>query len=107
MRVDRAELPGGEIPLRPVGVAEMLDTAVAVMRRCPRAVLGPAAVVVTFVQVCLTLVSYYFVGTSPTDTDVPEEVLRSVGNQLVLTVVALFVTGFAILVLAGFYAPVT
>ncbi|GAA3240088.1 hypothetical protein GCM10010468_76580 [Actinocorallia longicatena] len=84
----------------------MLDTAVAVMRRCPRAVLGPAAAVVTFVQVCLTLISYYFIGTSPTDSDVPEELLRSVGNQLVLTVIGMFVTGFAILVLAGFYAPV-
>ncbi|GAB3678245.1 hypothetical protein GCM10027589_48570 [Actinocorallia lasiicapitis] len=106
MRIDRAELLGGEVPFRPVGVAEMMDTALAVMRRCPRAVLAPAAAVVTLVQVGLTLVEYYFAGPEVADSDAPEEVLRAVGSQFVFTVIGLSATGLAILVLAGFYAPV-
>lgn len=106
MRVDRAELLGGEIPLRPLGVAEMLDAALAVLRRAPRAVLGPAVVVVGLVQFAVTIVGYVAIGDQASDEITPNVVLRSLGSQLVLASISALGTGIGILLLAGLIAPV-
>ncbi|WP_106397619.1 glycerophosphoryl diester phosphodiesterase membrane domain-containing protein [Actinocorallia populi] len=104
MRVDRAELLGGEIPLRPLSVAETLDAALAVLRRSPRAVLGPAAAMVAVLQVLVTVTGYFFVG--GTDEYTPGFLLRSVGEQATLAAFSGLASALVVLVLAGLLAPV-
>ncbi|MDX6744579.1 hypothetical protein [Actinocorallia sp. A-T 12471] len=105
MRSDRAELLGGEIPLRPLSAAEMLDAALALLRRSPRAVLGPALVVVGAVQVAVTLAGYFLVGGDATGEVTPNILLRSFGSQAVLFVAGWLVGSVAVLVLAGAFGP--
>ncbi|MEO3786589.1 glycerophosphoryl diester phosphodiesterase membrane domain-containing protein [Actinocorallia sp. B10E7] len=104
MRVDRAELLGGEIPLRPLSVSETLDAALAVLRRSPRAVLGPAAAMVSVLQILLTVTGYFFIGGS--DEYTPGLLLRSVGGQLTLAGIGAVGSALVVLVLAGLLAPV-
>lgn len=104
MRVDRAELLGGEIPLRPLSVSETLDAALAVLRRSPRAVLGPAAAMAAVLQTAVTVVGYFFIG--GTDEYTPGLLLRSMGGELVLAGVGLLASGLVVVVLAGLLAPV-
>lgn len=104
MRVDRAELLGGEIPLRPLGVSETLDAALAVLRRSPRAVLGPAAAMVAVPQVLVTLAGYFLIG--GTDEYTPNLLLRSLGGQLTLAAVSAVASALVVLALAGLLAPV-
>ncbi|MCA1657577.1 MAG: hypothetical protein LC713_07725, partial [Actinobacteria bacterium] len=47
--VDPAPVPG-PVPLRPLGVGEMLDGALSIIRRHPRITIGLAAVIVTVEQ---------------------------------------------------------
>ncbi|WP_344453959.1 glycerophosphoryl diester phosphodiesterase membrane domain-containing protein [Actinocorallia aurantiaca] len=103
MRVDRAELLGGEIPLRPLSVSETLDAALAVLRRSPRAVLGPAAAMVAVLQVLVTVTGYFFIGGS--DEYTPNLLLRSVGEQFTLAGVGAVASALIVLALAGLLAP--
>ncbi|GAB2848831.1 hypothetical protein GCM10022221_55270 [Actinocorallia aurea] len=105
MRCDRAELLGGEIPLRPLSAAEMLDAALALLRRSPRAVLGPALAVVAVVQVGVTLVGYFLAGGDATGEVTPGVLLRSFGSQFIAAVAGGVVASVAVLVLAGVYGP--
>lgn len=104
MRVDRAELLGGEIPLRPLSVAETLDAALVVLRRSPRAVLGPAAAMVAVLQILVTVTGYFFIG--GTDEYTPGFLLRSVGEQATLAAFGALASALVVLVLAGLLAPV-
>ena len=52
-----------EIPLRPLGVSEILDAAVTYVRRNPRATLGMSAVLTAVIQVIITLAQYFALGT--------------------------------------------
>jgi len=103
VRVDRAELLGGEIPLRPLSVSETLDAALAVLRRSPRAVLGPAAAMVAVLQVLVTVTGYFFIGGS--DEYTPNLLLRSVGEQFTLAGVGAVASALIVLTLAGLLAP--
>ncbi|ROO89975.1 hypothetical protein EDD29_7687 [Actinocorallia herbida] len=105
MRSDRARLLGGEIPLRPLNAAEMLDAALALLRRSPRAVLGPALVVVGVVQIAVTLTGYFLAGGDATGEVTPNVLLRSFGSQLVVAVTGGLVGSLAVLVLAGTFGP--
>jgi hypothetical protein len=48
----------GVIPLRPLGVSEILDGAISTMRAHPKVILGVAAIVVTISQLLTTLSTY-------------------------------------------------
>jgi len=106
MTVDRAELLGGDIPLRPLGVAEMLDASIAGMRYSPRAVLGPSVLIVGATQFLVTLAGYFLIGRESADEVTPNIVLQSLGSQLVLAGLSLLATAYSILLLAGLIAPV-
>ncbi|MFC0036881.1 hypothetical protein [Actinomadura rayongensis] len=102
---DPAALLGGDVPLRPMSVAEILDGAVAAIRRAPRLSLGFALAVSTFVQVLVTVAAYFFVGDAARDERTPAVLLRSLGAQVTLSMAGMVLSAFGILVLAGFLAP--
>ncbi|WP_019629167.1 hypothetical protein [Actinomadura atramentaria] len=103
---DPAALLGGDVPFRPLSTADILDGAVAAIRRAPRLTLGFSVAVCTVVQVLGTVVGYVIVGDEAHDERTPEVLLRSVGAQFVLGVAGLVLTALGILVLAGLLAPV-
>ncbi|MCB5912049.1 hypothetical protein [Streptomyces pinistramenti] len=79
----------GVIPLRPLGVGEILDGAVATMRAHWRTVLGISLVIAVIAQTAITLVTgVWFQGTdrTPTLESTPDtsigEALREAGNTL-------------------------
>ncbi|MFI1469627.1 glycerophosphoryl diester phosphodiesterase membrane domain-containing protein [Streptomyces wuyuanensis] len=79
----------GVIPLRPLGVGEILDGAVSTLRAHWRTVLGITITVSVITQICDILVQRYLVP-QPPDVDPnadPEEALRQLGDQLNATLV--------------------
>src|SRR5262245_61916180 len=48
----------GVIPLRPLGLGEILDGAISTMRAHPRVILGVSAIVATISQLLTTLATY-------------------------------------------------
>lgn len=104
--IDRGELLAGDIPLRPLGVAEMLDAAIAGIRRNPRAVLGTSLIISTVVQVTLTLGTYFLIGDQASGEITPTGLLRLLGAQSLLTVAGLIFTATGVLLLSGLLAPV-
>src|SRR2546429_6302905 len=48
----------GVIPLRPLGVSEILDGAISTMRAHPKVILGVSAIVATISQLLITLTTY-------------------------------------------------
>lgn len=104
--LDPATLLGGEIPFRPLGIAEMLDGAIAVIRRHPRAVLGLSLAISTVVQVINSLLGYYFIGSGARDELTPDPIMRSLGAQATLGALGLVLAAYGILLLAGLLAPV-
>ncbi|MGH3392785.1 MAG: hypothetical protein ACRDOO_28285 [Actinomadura sp.] len=104
--LDRSELLGGDIPLRPLGSSEILDGAITTIRRNPRAVLGLSLMITVVVQVLITIGAYYFIGDRAGDEVTPTPVLRTLGAQFTLSVVGLMLSAFGVLLLAGLLAPV-
>jgi MFS family permease len=97
-------LLGGDIPLRPLGAAEILDGAISIIRHNPRGVLGLSLVVTTVVQVVLSLATYLLVG----DTDAtatPDSIARSLGTEFTLSLFGLLMSAYAVLLLAGMLGP--
>jgi hypothetical protein len=103
---DRSELLGGDIPLRPLGISEMLDGAITTIRRNARAVLGLSLMITVVVQVLITIGAYYFIGDRAWDEVTPAPVLRTLGAQFTLSVVGLILSAFGVLLLAGLLAPI-
>jgi hypothetical protein len=101
---DRAELLGGEIPVRPLGVAEILDGAIAIIRHNPRAVLGLSLAVTAVVQVVLSLATYFLVG-DVNATGTPDSIARSLGAEFTLSLFGLLMSAYAVLLLAGLLGP--
>ncbi len=95
-----------EIPLRPLGVSEILDGAVAYVRGSPRAALGLAAIPATIVQVIVTVAQYRLLGGQARTDITPDVLIRSVGPAFVTFLGGLLLTAFAVLLLAGLLAPV-
>jgi hypothetical protein len=98
------EVKPGIIPLRPLGVGEILDGAISAIRRHPKVMLGVAAlvgVVSALLNAVVTLVAFRDLEGIDPETATDEEVLNaaaaSVGGALasfaVLTVVTLIATG--------------
>ncbi|HEY7485388.1 MAG TPA: hypothetical protein VH912_13075 [Streptosporangiaceae bacterium] len=102
---DRADLLGGDIPLRPLGVAEILDGAIVNIRHNPRGVLGLSLAITTVVQVLQSLVTYYLIGDSARDEITPVPIMRSLGAQFTVSLLGLLMSAFAVLLLAGVLAP--
>jgi hypothetical protein len=103
--VDEVE-PETEIPLRPLGVSEILDGAVTFVRRNPRATLGMSAIMTTVIEVAVTLAQYFLIGAHARAEITPGTVERSVGWAFVVTFVGLLLTAYVVLLLSGLLAPV-
>ena len=103
---DRSELLGGDIPLRPLAVSELLDGAITAIRRTPRAVLGLSLMITVVVQVLVTVGAYFFIGDQARDEVTPAPVLRTLGAQFTLSGLGLLLSAFGVLLLSGLLAPV-
>jgi hypothetical protein len=95
-----------EIPLRPLGVSEILDGAITCVRRSPRATLGLSAILTSVVQVILVVVQTFLVGTRIRPDATPGELFRSLGPTYVVQLVEVLLTTYVVLLLAGLLAPV-
>lgn len=93
----------GIIPLRPLGVGEVLDGAFAAIRRYPRATLGLAACVMLVVTVVQVLTEWYLLsGIAPPD---PGSTLSDAGDYAsrigTAAVISVVITELATLLLTG------
>jgi hypothetical protein len=95
-----------EIPLRPLGVSEILDGAVTYIRRNPRATLGMSAVLTSVVEVIVTLAQYFLIGSQARNEVTPRVLERSLGWAFLTFAGGLLLTAFVVLLLAGMLAPV-
>lgn len=96
-----------EIPLRPLGVSEILDGAITCVRRSPRATLGLSVVLVGAVQVLLVVVQAYVLGNQIQVAATPAQVFRRLGPTYVLQLVEMLFMAYVVLILSGLLAPVT
>jgi glycerophosphoryl diester phosphodiesterase family protein len=103
---ERVELLGGDIAFRPLGISEILDGSIAVIRRHPRAVLGLSVAITTIIQVLNSLGAYFLIGDQARDELTPEPLTRSVGAQFTLGLIGLIMSAYGTLLLAGLLAPV-
>ncbi len=104
--IDRFELLGGDIPLRPLGISEILDAAITGIRANPRAVLGLSLIVSTVINVIMTLVTYFVTGNEATNEATPTAVMRLLGGKAVLSGIGALLTAYGVVLLAGLLAPV-
>jgi hypothetical protein len=102
---DEVELEA-EIPLRPLGVSEILDGAVTYIRRNPRATLGMSAILTCVVEVIVTVVQYFLIGSQARNEVTPAVVARSVGWAFVTVAGGMLLTAYIVLLLSGLLAPV-
>ena len=102
---DEVELEA-EIPLRPLGVSEILDGAVTYIRRNPRATLGMSAILTCVVEVIVTVAQYFFIGSQARNEVTPAVVARSVGWAFVTVAGGMLLTAYIVLLLSGLLAPV-
>ncbi|GAA1592704.1 hypothetical protein GCM10009678_88610 [Actinomadura kijaniata] len=98
--------PEGDVPFRPLSMSEMLDGAIAGIRRAPRTVLGVSVAVSAVIQVAGTVAAYYFVGEQARDEVTPGVLLRSLGSQVSLALIGLVLSAYGIVLLSGLLAPV-
>ncbi|TDE36109.1 glycerophosphoryl diester phosphodiesterase membrane domain-containing protein [Actinomadura sp. 6K520] len=103
---DADALDAQAVPFRPLSISEMLDGAVAGIRRRPRTSLGLAVVISTVIQVTSSVAAYFFIGDEARDEITPEVLLESLGAQLTLTVLGLILSAYGILLLSGLLAPI-
>lgn len=95
-----------EIPLRPLGVSEILDGAVTYIRRNPRATLGMSAILTCAVEVIVTIAQYFLIGSQARMEVTPGVLARSVGWAFLLTAGSMALTMYVVLLLGGLLAPV-
>ncbi|TYK53469.1 hypothetical protein [Actinomadura decatromicini] len=94
------------VPFRPMSMSEMLDGAIAGIRRRPRTSLGLAAAISTVIQVASSIAAYFFIGDQARDEVTPDVLMESLGAQLTLTVMSLVLSAYGILLLSGMLAPI-
>jgi hypothetical protein len=92
------------IPLRPLDLAELLDGAIANIRRNPGAVLGISLIITSTIQVTIAAGAYFLFGTARTS-------ITAVGTTAMPSMLAVFaanllLTGVAILIMAGLLGPI-
>jgi hypothetical protein len=89
-----------------MSISEMLDGAIAGIRRRPRMSLGLAVGISTVIQVVSSIAAYFFIGDEARDEVTPDVLLESLGAQLTLSVLGLVLSAYGILVLSGLLAPI-
>ncbi|MFB4297786.1 hypothetical protein [Actinomadura sp. NTSP31] len=95
-----------DVPFRPMSISEMLDGAIAGIRRRPRTSLGIALAFSTVIQVASSVAAYFFIGNEARDEVTPGVLIRSFGAQLTLALMGLVLSAYGILVLSGLLAPI-
>ena len=106
-RDDDADAPGAQsVPFRPLSISEMLDGAIAGIRRRPRTSLGLSVAVSAVIQVTSSIAAYFFIGDEARDEVTPDVLLESLGAQLTLSVLGLVLSAYGILLLSGLLAPI-
>lgn len=95
-----------EIPLRPLGVSEILDGAVTYIRRNPRATLGMSAILTSVIEIIVTVAEYFFIGGQARSDVTPDALARSLGWALITLAVGSLLTAYIVLLLSGLLAPV-
>jgi hypothetical protein len=95
-----------EIPLRPLGVSEILDGSITFIRRNPRAALGMSAVLTVVIQAIITLAQYFVLGAQARSELTPSVIQRSLGGAALVVVSELLLTIVVVLLLGGLLAPV-
>jgi hypothetical protein len=95
----------GIVALRPLGVQEILDGAIAYIRGNPLATLGISAVVITITQLVQLPISAYLLGPMQAvlqdPTPSPDAALAAIGATLAGTALSAFVTFIATTILTG------
>ena len=92
-----------EIPLRPLGVSEILDGAVTYIRRNPRATLGMAAILTSVIEIIVTVADYFLVGAQARTHVTPDVLVRSLSGALGI---GGLLAAYVVLLLSGLLAPV-
>ena len=97
----------GVIPLRPLGIGEILDGAISAVRRDPRLMLGLSALVVTASTMLQSLISWLLLsdaGTTlsePTNQVTDDQVFELLGGSLVTLLVSLALSLLTQVILTG------
>lgn len=99
----------GIVPLRPLGVGELLDGAIGAVRTNPRTVLGLSAVVVVATSLLQFLASWLLVGdaasaASLSDNPGPAEVMEAFGDSVAVFALTAVASWVATTVLGGLLA---
>ncbi|MEU8347055.1 hypothetical protein AB0C74_35605 [Spirillospora sp. NPDC048832] len=94
------------VPFRPMSISEMLDGAIAGIRRRPRTTLGLSVGISTVIQVTSSIAAYFFIGDRARDEVTPDVLLESFGAQATLSVLGLVLSACGILLMAGLIAPI-
>src|SRR5450759_3363069 len=105
----RTEPKPGVIPLRPLGLSELLDGAIAIVRTYPKVTLGLSAIVMTVTQLIRLVINAYYLPTlsglttnlnsgSPPDTGALTDLL---GGLAAAVGAGLIVSWLGVLVLTG------
>ena len=115
-RFSEAAPKPGVIPLRPLGVGEILDGAFASIRRNPKAVLGLAAVVMTISAVISAIITRTLLNLGVLNLPTPgQQLTPAQATHLVGRIVAVVVPAFGLAllltfivqaILAGLLAPI-
>src|ERR1051325_4827172 len=104
--IDRFELLGGDVPLRPLGISEILDAAITGIRTNPKTVLGLSLIVATVVNVVVALASYFVTGPQAGQEVTPGVVMGLLGAQALLITLSTLLTAYGIVLLSGLLGPV-
>ncbi|WP_216651205.1 hypothetical protein [Actinomadura litoris] len=96
----------GAVPFRPMSISEMLDGAIAGIRRRPRTTLGMSVAISTVVQVAGSVAAYFFVGDEARGEVTPDVLLDSIGAQVTLGLAGLVLSAYGVLLMAGMMAPI-
>jgi hypothetical protein len=97
----------GVIPLRPLGVSEILDGAISTMRAHPKIVLGVSALVVTVTQLIILGVTYPFLdnlneASSLSGNATNDEITSALGATFAVLGLTLLITLLTRVFLSGF-----
>ncbi|WUI00652.1 hypothetical protein OHR68_02200 [Spirillospora sp. NBC_00431] len=103
---DDADADAQGVPFRPMSISEMLDGAIAGIRRRPRTSLGLAVGISSVIQVTSSVAAYFFIGDVAREEVTPDVLMESLGAQLTLTVMGLLLSAYGILLLSGLLAPI-
>ncbi|GAB2872007.1 hypothetical protein GCM10027176_86910 [Actinoallomurus bryophytorum] len=95
-----------EIPLRPLGVSEILDGAVTYIRRNPRATLGMSAILTSVIEIIVTVAQYFLLGGQARTEVTPAALARTLGGAFITFSIGSLLTAYVVLLLSGLLAPV-